>query len=592
MLVALSAAEIAMRVTAPWALAGTVDYVFAGQTPPAWLSAPTNTVAQLTGSSPRVALLLGIGSLGLVAHLTHQAVMWCHSRLYAVLAQRLTADLRTDLFSHLQCLALAEHVKMPAADAVYRLSADATCVEQLVFRAAIPALASALTLIAMFSVLVGIHPWLAVISLAVVPGLWLSLRIHARRVRGEAARIRELESRAFAHAQESLSMIRLVKTFAREAHERDRFSAATSRASGQRVALNRQEAGFSFTVGALTSVGTTLVLVAGGAMVIEGAISAGTLLLVLTYVGFVYGPLTAISHASAIVREALASTDRVRAVFEIAPEPVFAVSRATPRVRGHVCFDAVSFAYSADHPVLHDVTFEIEAGEFVAIVGPSGGGKTTITSLLTRLYEPSRGRIVIDGIDASAYALRHLREQIAMVGQDAVLLSGSVRDNLRYGRLTASDEEIGQAARDAYAHEFIERLPDGYETNLGTAGARLSGGQRQRISIARAFLKNAPILVLDEPTSALDTLSERRFVHALDRLRHGRTTIVIAHRLSTVRRADRIFVIGDGRLVAVGTHEELIASNALYARLAGEFADDDVDVPPRAARQYRDRLLA
>jgi ABC-type multidrug transport system fused ATPase/permease subunit len=576
LLLALSGAEVLLRVTAPWALKATVDYVFGNTTTPAWLEGIALSLFGWSDVSPRIALLFAICSLGLLAHVAHQSVMWLHTRVYSAVGQLLTRDLRTDLFGHLQRLTLAHHTSNPPADAVYRLSADATCIEQLVLRAAIPAMSSTVTLVAMFVVLMGIHPWLALVSLAVIPGLWLSLRAHSRRVRGEAARVKALESRALEHAQESLSVIRLVKTFAREGYERQRFSGATRQATNARLALTRREALFSFVVGGLTTAGTTLVLVVGGVMVVDGVITQGTLLLVLTYLGFIYGPLTAMSQSTAVVREAAASAGRVRDVLAIAPEPVCRGGRSAlpARLRGAISFDQVNFAYASGQDVLHDLSFAVAPGEFVAVVGPSGSGKTTLTSLLTRLYEPAGGRILIDQVDTRTYPLRGLREQIALVGQEALLLSGSVRENLRYGRLDASDAEIVRAARDAGAHDFIERLPAGYDTNLGTAGSRLSGGQRQRLNIARAFLKNAPILVLDEPTSALDTVSESRLVETLDRLRQGRTTLVIAHRMSTVRRADRILVLDAGRIIASGTHEELLQSCELYASLAGEFADD------------------
>jgi ABC-type multidrug transport system fused ATPase/permease subunit len=298
----------------------------------------------------------------------------------------------------------------------------------------------------------------------------------------------------------------------------------------------------------------------------RGRLPGGTRLLARAYLAFVYGPLSGIANTTGTIQQALASGRRVREMFALATE-VDDGSAPSPRLTGHIEFRDVTFGYES-RAVLHGVSLTARRGELLALVGPSGSGKTTLVSLIPRFYDPSAGRILVDGEDSSRYRLRTLREQVAIVQQEVIVLAGSVRDNLRYGRLDATDEEIERAARAAHAHDFILRLDQGYDTELAEAGIGLSGGEKQRLSIARAFLKDAPILILDEPTAALDTLSEELVFQAVEQLRQGRTTFVIAHRLSTVRAADRILVLDQGRLAGEGTHESLLRTSELYRQLA------------------------
>ena len=336
-----------------------------------------------------------------------------------------------------------------------------------------------------------------------------------------------------------------------------------------RVSLSTREAIFSSVVGNLIVLGTSLVILVGGLLVLQGTLTTGTLLVAMAYLGFVYGPLSGLANTTGGIQHALAAARRVHDTMTLTPEMEDVGKISAGRLTGRVEFERVTFAYR-ERPVLQDVSLTAEPGELIAIVGPSGSGKTTLVSLIPRFYQPTSGRVLIDGIDVQDFQLRYLREQIAIVLQDVVVLSGSIRDNIRYGHLGADNEAVERAARAAHAHDFITALEGGYDAELGEAGAGLSGGQKQRLSIARAFLKDAPLLILDEPTAALDAASERLVFDAVRRLREGRTTFVIAHRLSTVRDADRILVLQDGQIIAQGTHRTLMAENELYRTLANQ----------------------
>jgi ATP-binding cassette, subfamily B, bacterial len=572
---ALSLAEIGLRALAPWPLKAIVDLLTRGLPPLAVVS------SRIVAAHP-AALLGGVVAAGLLLQVGHELVLMMHTRVQARLAQRMVFDLRSRLFTHLQYLSVAHHAIGSTADSVYRLDTDAGCLESLLLKGLFPLIFSALTLVVMFGILIALDPVLAVISMIVVPLLYLCLRLSMGSMLTRADRAKRLESAVVTRVYESLSAIRLVKMFAREAHEVQRFSGVAQAAMHERLAVTREESSFSFLVASITVGGASLVLAIGGLHVLHGTLTVGTLLVIVTYLGFVYGPLSAIATTAGSLHGALASARRVREVLRL-PREAAEEGVAHDRVRGDVRFEDVSFAYGPGRPALHSLNFTAAPGETVALVGLSGAGKTTIVSLIGRLYECSSGRVLIDGADVKTLPLRSLREQIAVVPQESILLSGSVADNILYGRLDASGDEIVAAAEAAGCGDFVAALPAGYDTVLGDGGHGLSGGQRQRLSIARAFLKDAPILILDEPTASLDMLAERAVLAALDRLRAGRTTFVIAHRLSTVRGADRILVLEAGTIVAQGRHDELLRISPLYQRLCGELIESDTPMPSRAA---------
>jgi ABC-type multidrug transport system fused ATPase/permease subunit len=330
---------------------------------------------------------------------------------------------------------------------------------------------------------------------------------------------------------------------------------------------------FSVVVSTITILGTALVVIVGGNFVMRGSLTIGQLMVVISYLGAVYGPLSAIAHTTGHLQGALAGAKRVRAMFALVPETVDAPgANDATAVKGDIRFEDVGFSYPDGTKVLDDITFGANPGEMIAIVGLTGAGKTTLVSLIPRFYHPTTGRVLIDGVDVRQYRVRSLRDRISIVLQDPVLFSGTIADNIKYGRLDATPQDVEDAARAAHAHDFISRLAKGYDTEIAEAGGSLSGGERQRLSVARAILKNAPILILDEPTSSLDAISEEIVFAALRRLRTGRTTIVIAHRLSTVRDADRILVLDGGKIAAQGRHEELLKSSQLYRRMCARLS--------------------
>jgi ATP-binding cassette subfamily B protein len=569
LLVVLLLSEIGLGALQPWPLAVIIDYVFENHPVPEpyarWLLA--------IHGGDRFALLIALVCAGVLLQVTNQLVSAYGTQVQVDTGQRMVYDLRRRLFEHLSSLGLHHHITTSTADAVYRVDVDAYAIENLVMSGIFPLATSITSLAVMFAILLRLNVTIALLSLTVVPFMYLCLRYYTSTLVTREERVKELETKLLERLYETFGAIRLVKSFARELHELRRYAAAGEKTMDARIAITWQSSLFSVVVSTITILGTALVVVVGGTYVMRGRLKIGELTVVISYLAAVYGPLSAIAHTTGQLQGALAGAKRVRAMFALIPETIdVRGAREATDIKGHIQFEDVGFTYPDGTNVLHGIAFEAKPGEMVALVGLTGAGKTTLVSLIPRFYDASHGRVLIDGEDVHKYRIRSLREKIAIVLQDPVLLSGTITDNLRYGRLDAAAEEIEDAARAAHAHEFISRLPKKYDTEIAEAGGGLSGGERQRLSVARAILKNAPVLILDEPTSSLDAISEEIVFAALRRLRAGRTTIVIAHRLSTVRDADRILVLDGGRIAAQGRHEELLKTSQLYRRMCARLS--------------------
>ena len=496
-------------------------------------------------------LLLGVaaGLLVFVVFLTHLQVLGSYV-LRTHTGEWLTLHFRTLLFRHVQRLAFAFHDARGSADTIYRIQYDAPAIQWLTIHGVIPLLTSVITLLSMIYVTACLDWQLALVAMSVIPFLMAIPKIYDCRMRGQYTSVKELESSSLGIVHEVLTSLRVVKAFGREDHEQERFVAQSTAGMGARIRLAFAESAFGLLGNVITAMGTALVLYIGVRSVLASRLTLGELLMVIAYLTQLYGPLNAIGDKIISLQAYRASIKRAFELLDEVPDVAERPhARPLKRATGAIEFRDVGFAYDKQHLVLDGVSFTMGAGTRLGIAGRTGAGKSTLMSLLMRFYDPSTGQILLDGVDLRDYKLAELRNQFAIVMQEPVLFSTSLAENIAYGRPGASFQDIVTAAKVANAHDFIVTLPQGYDTLVGERGMRLSGGERQRIALARAFLKDAPILILDEPTSAIDVVTETLIMEAMQRVMAGRTALMIAHRLSTLDVCDARLVIEHGHIV-------------------------------------------
>src|SRR6188474_32176 len=559
--VVLTVLTASLGLLEPWPLAVILNQVLND-------TESTGIVRTLFGSDPTVwVVLVAMVSARFLVIVLGNAFTVLNHYLGSRMEQNMVLDLRSDLFEHAQRLSFTFHDQRQTGALMSQINLQAASVGTIVM--VLPPIAEALlTLIGMLVIALFIDWQIALLALIVLPFLFWSFNIYGRRIVPRLQRVQKLEWDSLSIVNEAMAMLRVIVSFGREDYEQTRFRAQGQTAVDERVKLTVSQSLYTLGVQTASAAGISLVMGLGAWHVIQGKISIGELVVLLAYITSVYQPLEQISTTIGTIHEQLVQFESSLRLLDTKPK-VVEREGAIPLegVKGGIRAESLSFSYPGRKHTLTDISFDVEPGERVAVVGHTGAGKSTLMSLLIRFYDPQSGRIAIDGVDIRDLTLSSLREEISVVLQEPLLFSGTIADNIRYGKLDGSDDEVVAAARAANAHDFISALPDGYETALGERGSKISGGERQRICVARAFLKDAPILILDEPTSSIDSKTEAVVLDALDLLMEGRTSFIIAHRLSTVRHVDQILVMSGGRVAERGCHEDLLETGTVYRQL-------------------------